>query len=200
MNIMSNVLIIGATGKIGGAVRQTLLKETEDELTLFSKDAAQLTTEPSETAFAGDINNEPELDRAMKDKDVVVVAVSDRVDEAAQNVIKAMDKNKVSRLIFITTMGIYNEIPKSIGVENLKDNPDLQSYRDAADLVEQSDLDYTIVRPGKLTNGSVNYEITKKGEPFGARDVSMNSIADFVKTAIHNDRYYAQESVGLSTI
>jgi len=32
---MTNELIIGATGTIGGAVRQTLLNETDDKLTLY---------------------------------------------------------------------------------------------------------------------------------------------------------------------
>lgn len=39
---MTNVLIIGATGTIGEAVRETLLRETDDTLTLFSKDAGEL--------------------------------------------------------------------------------------------------------------------------------------------------------------
>ncbi len=39
---MTNVLIIGATGNVGSAVRQTLLRETDDQLTLFSRSAGNL--------------------------------------------------------------------------------------------------------------------------------------------------------------
>lgn len=37
-----NVLIIGATGTIGNAVRQTLLSETDANLTLFARSANRL--------------------------------------------------------------------------------------------------------------------------------------------------------------
>lgn len=36
---MKNVLIIGATGTLGSAVRQQLLKESNDHLTLFARSA-----------------------------------------------------------------------------------------------------------------------------------------------------------------
>ena len=65
-----------------------------------------------------------------------------------------MKRQKVARLIFITSMGIYNEIPNSIGVGgNLEYNPVLRPYRDAADKIETTDLDYTIIRPGKFMRG-----------------------------------------------
>jgi len=111
-----------------------------------------------------------------------------------------MDRNNVSRLLFITSMGIYDEIPASVGASgNLSSNSMLRSYREAADVVEGSDLNYTVIRPGWFTNGPVDYEITKKGEPFGGHDVSISSIADFVKNAIADDSYYSHDSVGLNT-
>lgn len=39
---MKNVLIIGATGTLGNAARQTLLNETDDQLTLFSRSANRI--------------------------------------------------------------------------------------------------------------------------------------------------------------
>lgn len=38
----------------------------------------------------------------------------------------------------------------------------LRTYREAADVVEASDLNYTLIRPGWFTGGPVDYEITKK--------------------------------------
>ena len=55
-----------------------------------------------------------------------------------------------------------------------------------------------MIRPGWFTNGPVNYEITRKGEPFGGHDVSISSIADFVEKAIADDTYYSHDSVGLN--
>lgn len=197
---MKKVLIIGATGTIGGAVRQTLLNETDAQLTLFARSASRLNVSDRETVVAGDVMKDADLDKAMADQDAVFVALSGPLGQFAKKIVAAMDRNNVSRLLFITSMGIYNEIPASVGSNgNLEKNSVLRSYREAADVVEASDLNYTVIRPGWFTNGPVDYEITRKGEPFGGHDVSISSIADFVKNAVADETYYSHDSVGLNT-
>ncbi|MGP4117696.1 NAD(P)H-binding protein [Levilactobacillus zymae] len=197
---MKKVLIIGATGTIGSAVRQTLLNETDDQLTLFARSTGRLQPGDRETVIAGDVTNDADLDRALANQEAVFVALSGPLDQFARKIVTAMDRNQVSRLLFITSMGIYNEIPASVGSNrNLSHNGVLRPYREAADVVETSDLTYTVIRPGWFTSGPVNYEVTRKGEPFGGHDVSISSIADFVKRAIADDGYYAHDSVGLNT-
>ncbi|CAJ1177953.1 oxidoreductase [Companilactobacillus paralimentarius DSM 13238 = JCM 10415] len=197
---MKKVLIIGATGTIGGAVRQTLLNDTDNQLTLFARSASRLNTSDRETVLAGDVTKDSDLDKAIAGQDAVFVALSGNLGQFAKKIVAAMDRNNVSRLLFITSMGIYDEIPASVGASgNLSSNSMLRSYREAADVVEDSDLNYTVIRPGWFTNGPVDYEITKKGEPFGGHDVSISSIADFVKNAIADDSYYSHDSVGLNT-
>ncbi|CAJ1177732.1 hypothetical protein CPR19092_LGOLGGFK_00210 [Companilactobacillus paralimentarius] len=197
---MKKVLIIGATGTIGGAVRQTLLNDTDNQLTLFARSASRLNTSDRETVLAGDVTKDSDLDKAIAGQDAVFVALSGNLGQFAKKIVAAMDRNNVSRLLFITSMGIYDEIPASVGASgNLRSNSMLRSYREAADVVEGSDLNYTVIRPGWFTNGPVDYEITKKGEPFGGHDVSISSIADFVKNAIADDSYYSHDSVGLNT-
>lgn len=197
---MKKVLIIGATGTIGSKVRQTLLKETNNQLTLFSRRANELSVSDREETISGDVTNDSDLDKAVAGKDVVFVALSGNLSKFAKKIISAMNRNNVDRLIFITSMGIYNEIPVSIGASgNLQSNPMLQSYRDAADLIESSDLNYTIIRPGWFNNGPVDYQVTRKGEPFGGHDVSISSIADMVKKLIDDDSLYSHDSIGLNT-
>lgn len=82
---------------------------------------------------------------------------------------------------------------------NLKYNPVLRPYRKAADVIEGSDLNYTVVRPGWFTAGPVDYEVTHKGEPFGGHDVSVSSIADLVKKLVDDDQLYSHDSVGINT-
>ncbi|WP_300562234.1 NAD(P)H-binding protein [Companilactobacillus sp.] len=197
---MTNVLIIGATGTIGGAVRQTLLKETDDKLTLFARSANRLQVTDRETVIAGDVNNDADLDKAINGQDAVFVALSGSLDTFAKKIVASMDRNNVSRLMFITSMGIYNEVPVSMGGNVGNDVPEmLRPYRDAADLIENSNLNYTIIRPGWFTNGPVNYEVTKKGEPFGGHDISISSIADMVTKLIQDNSLYSRESIGLNT-
>lgn len=195
-----NVLIIGATGTIGNAVRQTLLSETDANLTLFARSANRLKPGSREKAVAGDVNQAHDLDQAMKKQDVVFVALSGNLETYAENIVSAMKRNQIDRLLFITSMGIYNEIPATIGSNgNLEYNSVLSSYRQAADVVEASDLNYTVIRPGWFTSGPVDYKVTLKGEPFGGHDVSVSSIADLVKRLTFDATLYSRDSVGINT-
>ena len=116
----------------------------------------------------------------------------------ARTIVQAMDKTSVSRLIFITSMGIYNEIPASVGQEgNLKNNPILQKYRDADDIIEDSDLAYTLIRPGWFDNWSLEYKVTYKDEPFGGHNIAIASIADLVKRLIENEEVGIRDSLGI---
>lgn len=199
---MKKVLIIGATGTLGSAARQTILKETDDKLTLFARSAGRIHIRDAsrEQVISGDVMNDADLDKAIKGQDAVFAALSGNLGAYAQKIIAAMDRNHISRLIFITSMGIYNEIPTSIGAGgNLRSNPVLRPYREAANVIEASDLNYTIVRPGWFTDGPVNYEITRKGKPFGGHDVSISSIADIVKKLVDDDTLYSRDSIGINT-
>lgn len=195
-----NVLLIGATGTVGSAVREKLLQETDDKLTLFARHKSRLKSDDSrETIIAGDVNSTEDLQKALTDQDVVFVALSGNLGAMAESIVHVMATSLVKRLIFITSMGIYDEIPNSVGSGgNLSHNPVLGTYRKAADIIEASDLDYTIIRPGWFDNGTAEYEITHKGEPFGGHDVAVASIADLVKRLIHEQKFGIRESLGIN--
>ncbi|KRO00687.1 NAD(P)H-binding protein [Companilactobacillus kimchiensis] len=197
---MKKVLIIGATGSIGNAVRQMFLKRTDAQLTLFSRRANRLKIDASrEEAISGNVTDNEILSSAIKEQDFVFVALSGDMKAFAEHIVKVMDQEQVQRLVFITTMGIYQEIPSWLGESpEPYSNGILRSFREAADAIEQSDLNYTIIRPGWYTNGPVNYEITQKGEPFGGHDVSRDSIADYVVKLSQEDTLDNKASVGIN--
>lgn len=198
---MQNGLIIGATGSIGRAVRKMMLAQTDVHLTLYSRRANQLKLDAKrETAIAGNASDDAQLDQAISGQDFVFVALSGDIANFATHIVASMERVNVHRLIFITTMGIYQEIPAWLGDSpEPYHNPILKSFRQAADRIEQSSLNYTIIRPGWYTNGPINYEITQKGEPFGGHDVSRQSIADYVIRLINDPTLDNQASVGINT-
>lgn len=199
---MKNVLIIGATGTLGSAARQAILDGTDDKLTLFARSTnrIRIVDDNREKVISGNVMNDADLDKAMAGQNAVFAALSGNLKAYAEKIVAAMDRNNVSRLVFITSMGIYNEIPASVGASgNLSSNPVLQSYRDAANVIEDSDLNYTIVHPGWFTGGPVNYQITRKGEQFGGHDVSISSIADIVMKLVDDDALYSKDSIGVNT-
>lgn len=195
------VLIIGATGSIGRVVSTELLKNTDTELVLAARHISptMISDASRETAITLDVTNDQELATALDGVDFVFAALSGRMNTFAKHLVKVMDQVGVKRLAFITTMGIYQEIPSWLGESsNPYHNLILRPYRKAADTIEDSNLDYTIIRPGWLDNGSADYELTKKGEPFGGHDVSRYAIADLVIKMVKNPEFGNRESFGIN--
>jgi uncharacterized protein YbjT (DUF2867 family) len=199
---MTNVLIIGATGSIGSVTRKYFLENTDDQLTLMSRYPQKLgqLNECRERAIAGSVMDTTILQAALQGQDVVFAALSGDLAKMARQLVRGMEQTAVRRLLFITSMGIYNEIPANVGTSgNLRSNPILQNYRDAADIIADSSLNYTTIRPGWFDNGDdTNYQLTKKGEPFGGHNVSRQSIADLVVRLSHDETLGSRDSLGIN--
>lgn len=202
--VMANVLILGANGKIAQLAEQQLLSETKHHLTLFLRNASRLkVTDPSrETVIEGDATNQQALIKALDGIDIVYANLSGKnIEDQAKAVVGAIDRTNIQRLIWISTLGIYDEVSGKFGQWNHQqlDGGYLQTYAEAAKVIEGSDLDYTLIRPAWLSNKDiVSYETTQKGEPFKGTEVSRKSIADFVVKLINNPSQEIDHSVGVN--
>lgn len=75
--------------------------------------------------------------------------------QQAKTIVQAMHAAGLKRLIFISSMGIYGEVPGE------RYRSVLDPYRNSAAVIEASDLNYTILRPGWFTHDeAVDYRIT----------------------------------------
>ena len=106
----------------------------------------------------------------------------------------------VQRLIFITALGIYDEVPGRFGEWNRRQiGPMLGPYRAAADTIEESELDYTILRPAWLTNADeVSYEVTQRDEPFKGPEVSRQSVAALVVDILKSPDRGSRSNLGVN--
>ena len=99
----------------------------------------------------------------------------------------------LKRLIFVSSMGIYGEVPG----ETYRSM--LDPYRDSAALIEASDLDYTILRPGWFTRKSEGpCHITQKGEPFQGHDIALDSLSALIARIVTTPDLYLRCSIGVS--
>lgn len=201
---MQHVLILGAGGKIAKLTGSMLLKETDAALTLFLRHPEKVTVsdEQRETVVTGDAANADDLARAMRGQDVVYANLAgSNIETQAQQVVKSMDEAKVNRLVWISTLGIYDEVPGAFGKWNhqMLDDGYLPTYAAAAKVIEGSDLDYTIIRPAWLQNqDEVNYELTNKGDTFKGTEVSRKSIAAVVTSLIQDPTKHIRASLGVN--
>jgi hypothetical protein len=197
----TKVLILGAGGQIARHVIPFLQKNEKISLSLFLRNVNPLKgiKSPSVKIIAGDVLDHDQLDHAIKGQDIVYANLAGRVDKMAKQIVSSMEANGVRRLIFVASLGIYDEVPGAFGKWNHSMiGPSLITYRKAADTIETSDLDYTIVRPAWLTDANeVAYELTHKGEPFRGTEVSRKSVAAFIADLIGHPEREIRSSVGV---
>lgn len=74
--------------------------------------------------------------------------------------------------------------------------PVLQPYRKAADVIEASGPEYTILRPTWFTGtDEVDYETTRKGEPEKGSVISQKSLATLITKIIETPEKYIRENL-----
>lgn len=199
---MKNVLLLGATGTAGSALTQKLLSDTDCRLTLFARHAGKVYTDTERIrAVSGDAEKTEELKAAMHGQDVVYCAISgDALPQIAQNIVAAMQETGVKRLIFMAAVGIYNEIPEQIdGEDNLDNEPAQIPNRKAADIVESSGLDYTVLRPGYLGEGREDdFVLTVKGEAAKGYTTPIPALVKLAVQLILQDELYVKESISIT--
>lgn len=200
---MTKIAILGAAGQIAQLVEPMLLKKTDVDMVLYLRHPNKLhqVDESREEIIKGDASNFNELKEALAGVDLVYANLAGaNIEDQAKTVVKAMDANGIKRLIWVSSLGIYDEVPGKFGEWNKNIlGSYLTTYRAAADKITESDLDYTIIRPAWLTNkDEVNYEKTVGAQtPFKGTEVSRLSVADYIVNIIENPEEDLKATVGL---
>ena len=193
---MTKVLILGANGQLARNTTRVFLEKTDVALRLYLRRSGRLKNpDPARvTIVEGDVLDAGALRAAMQAQDVVYANLAGDMARQARAIIDAMHAVGLKRLIFVSSMGIYGEVPgetyRSV----------LDPYRDSAAEIEKSDLDYTILRPGWFTRDKeVSYRITQKGEPFIGHDVSLDGLSDLITKLATDPGLYLRCSIGVSS-
>lgn len=197
---MRNVLVLGASGQIARRAIE-LLADEDVELTLFLRDANKLDDAPEGARVVeGDVIEREQLDPAVRGQHVIYANLAGDLDVQAATIVESMGAAGVQRLIFITALGIYDEVPGAFGEWNRRQiGSMLGPYRAAADTIEGSSLDYTILRPAWLTDADeVSYEVTERDEPFKGTEVSRKSVAALVTDIVMHPDRWVRSSLGVN--
>lgn len=205
--------ILAANGHIARLVENRILNEDQFknvDLTLMLRHSdrlSNLASNPRVTILEGDLNNPADVDKAVAGQDMVFNAVIDHDENGnrpTHNIINAMKKHGVKRLILTNLLGIYDEVPGAFGKWNrdtcfggqvTDDNAAVVSDRLAA----ESGLDYTTLRlPWLNDRDEVKYKITHKDEPFYGVSGSRQSIADVVLKIVADPSFGKNDSLGIA--
>src|SRR6201996_7592403 len=188
---MKNVIIIGAGGNIARRVTDMLLERDDIQLTLFVRNVHRLGQKDLHgvSVVEGDALKYDSVRDAIAGQDIVYINLAGELETMAKNIVRAMRETGVRRVILISSIGIYDHPLR----------PVLKPYRAAADVIETSGLDYTVLRPTWFTNAEeVDYEITHKGELEKGSVISQKSLATFIVQIIEHPEKYMGESLGIN--
>lgn len=199
---MKRILILGATGTFGKALVKRLNSDKSCHLTLASRHATMSYGNNEQHCVVDcDATKMENLLCVMKECDVVYCAISGKdLPVAAGNIVSAMKQVGIRRILFMGAVGIYDEIPSDMDDEdNVKNNPEQIPNREAVDIVENSGLDYTILRPGYLQEGDKDdFALTCKGEPAKGYISTIPSVVEFAIRLIENDTLYICQSISIT--
>ena len=199
---MVKVVVLGAHGRVAQIVEKFLFADKDVQTSLFLRNASRMADKKNQaTIFEGSATDSAQLEKAMKGQDIdsANLGGKDDIDLEAEATVEAMQNAHVKRLIWISTLGIYDEVPGKFGEWNKETLGDyITEYAKAAKRIEESGLDYTIIRPTWMTDkNEVDYEKSEKGEPIKDTEVSRKSVAAYVYHLIKYPKEDIGKSIGL---
>lgn len=200
---MKKIIVLGANGLTAQQVIPRLLSLNNLQLTLFQRQASKLDTliHQKNMIFEGDAMNINDLKTAFQGQDIVINTMGGMdLDVKTANVVKVMEELKIKRLIAINAGGIYDELPEPF---NSWDKQMVGYTRPvnlkAADIIENSSLEYTILRPVWLTNNvTEKFELTQKSEIFKGTETSRASLGRLITDLVDNPQMHIKENLGIS--
>jgi putative NADH-flavin reductase len=198
------VLILGATGRTGRELLKQALGHGH-RVRVMARDPERVTTvHPHLEVIGGDIRSVTALAAAAKGRDAVLsaVGVNDRtpntvLSEGVRNLVRAMMREKVPRLLFVSSLGVGDSKWQPGPLYGWVLRPTLLKHvfadRERAEaLIRESKLRWTLVRPGVLRNTPLTG--TYRCGPDAARrrlapHVGRADVADFMLRALERDHY-----------
>lgn len=204
---MKTVLVMGASSGIGLAATRLALSRGYG-VVAFSRSASEISiTHDNLRKMPGDARVEGDVQRALEGVDAVVQALGVRADlrmvtgpvdlfsVATRVLVPAMQASGVKRLIAVTGFGAGRSKVaigplQRLGFEIVFG----RAYRDKdlqEQLIVESDLDWTIARPGVLTNGLAerNYKALKEPADWRNGIISRANVADFLINQLESEAY-----------
>lgn len=207
-----NITIFGATGKTGvQLVGQALA--AGHQVTAFARNSSKLNLKNEHLALMqGDVENAAQVEAAVNGANAIISVLGPtgnipdyKVSRGTQNIIAAMNKVGVRRLVVSSGAGVGdpNDTPKLFNhainfALKLMAKHIYEDMKRVVDVVHASDLDWTIVRVPMLTDdlkkGTVR--VGYVGRDIGAR-ISRADMADFMLKQV-SDKTFLHQAPAIS--
>lgn len=196
------ILVFGATGTTGSAVVKRAL-ELGHTVTAFVRNPAKMTTQhPRLRVFQGDVMDPAAVEQVVQGHDAVISSLGAGLkgsvrSEGTRNIIRAMEQTGVRRFVSQSTLGV-GDSRRNLNFYWRYVMFGMLLRRAFADhvlqerYVQQSDLDWVIVRPGALKEGDRTGHYRHGFSPAAKNltlEISTADVADFMLQQLQTDTY-----------
>lgn len=205
------ILIIGASGGVGRALCRLAASRGHDAIAMSRSAVKEAKARPGLTSTRGDALQLEDVRDAIQGVDVVVQALGVPVlqmitkpvtlfSRATAVLLDVMSEVGAKRLISITGFGAGDSVSKIGKLQKLLFKTGVgRAYADKSEqerLIESSDLDWLIVRPGRLTDapGGDRYRVLTNPNDWHLGVISREDVAHFIMNRIE-EKHYGREKV-----
>jgi putative NADH-flavin reductase len=202
-----NILIVGATRGIGRQLLEQALTAGHAVAALVRNPQTLATQHDQLRILKGDILDSNSVELAMAGQEAVCCTIGVKVpwiqvtvfSEGTKNLLQAMKKTGVKRLVCVTGIGagdskghggfFYDSIFLPTLLRTIYADKDRQES-----LIKASNVDWTIVRPGFLTNGPLTekYRALTNLTGVTADKISRADVAHFMLNELQSKHYLRQ--------
>ena len=196
---MKRVLILGAGGVLGSEITRQL--EQQSNVQQICYDIRQIFYERSNGRnICADVCDENALQQAVGDVDFVVCSLNGDWLSQARTLVSVLHGQQNVRIIWVTGMGIHNEVSGIHGMMWRRYAAMYPDYIQAADCIANSGIPYTLVRTADLTeSGDASYHLHHAGEKAHSRYVSRAAVAALIVKMIQSENNWGlNESIGIT--
>lgn len=197
------VMILGAAGQIGKMVTDDLLTQTDFDLVLYGRNVSSRLADKKGNRVSlvdGEFEELDKIKEHLVDVDAVYLSFVAK-DDLIKPLVKVFEESGIKRFIAASVPDLYQEIEGKFQ-EWYRANTGIMwnsPYRKAADIIENSNLDYVILRITWLYNedGNTRVHITEKGEPFVEAQVTRQAVSQFITDLLTGRADYHRASLGI---
>ena len=202
------LFVLGATGHTGTHVVDIALSRSHD-VTAFVRSPQKITRrDPRLRVVAGNPLEVDQLAKQIVGHDAVLSALGVRppqafrahslVGECAASTTAAMTRTGVNRIVLVSAAVLFPEGGLTFAFFRWMLQHIGRDLKTAEDIVRSAQVDWTIVRPPRLTNGSdSSYRIASEALPPKGNVATFRAVANFMLDSVEQSSHL-RELVGLA--
>lgn len=203
------ILILGMTGRVGNEIARRALND-KNHVTALVRNPEKITiNDENLSVIQGDVLVKKDVELAMQGADAVISALntdgSDTLTKSIPIIIDAMNNEGIKRIITIGTAGILDSRaePESLRYQSSESKRKLtraaEEHHKTYNMIEQSELDWTIVCPTYLPDGEAvgEYREEKNFLPEDGKKITVGDTAKFAYSQLSSDEY-VKSRVGIA--